>query len=92
MPSPRHSCAKSAATLGLVASAMVLPGCQNDAQNGLLFGSMLGAGLGAVIGHQSGEAGAGAAIGAGAGALTGYIIGNESDKGRSRRCDPNYTY
>jgi hypothetical protein len=80
------------AGLALAGSAMFLSGCQNDAQNGALFGTMLGAGLGAVIGHQSGEAGAGAAIGAGAGALTGYIIGNESDKGRGRRCDPNYSY
>ena len=92
MPTTNRRFTTPLAAFALTGLAMLLGGCQNDAQNGALFGSMLGAGLGAIIGHQSGEAGAGAAIGAGAGALTGYIIGNESDKGHSYRCDPNYSY
>ena len=56
------------------------------------LGAGAGAALGAIIGHQSGEAGAGAAIGAAVGGGTGYIVGNESDKKKANRYNPNYDY
>ncbi len=79
--------------LSLLTAAVLLPGCQSDAQTGALVGAGLGAGVGAIVGHQSRHAGEGAAIGAAAGALGGYIIGNESDKQRlERRQHPYYSY
>jgi len=74
----------------VIAVALLIGGCQNNAKTGALIGSGLGAATGAVIGNQSGETGAGAAIGTAVGAGTGYIVGNEMDKSEShaRPSDP----
>lgn len=81
----------TAAGCCLVAAIMIAGGCKSDAQNGALLGGAIGAGAGAVIGHNSGsgKGWAGAGIGAAAGALGGYIVGNEMDKDKARKQNPN---
>ena len=72
------------AVLGIVASALVLAGCETKAQEGALIGGGLGAGAGAIIGSTSGHAGGGAVIGGAIGAGSGAIIGNQSDQHKRR--------
>lgn len=72
------------ATVGVVAVALSLPGCETRAQEGALIGGALGAGTGAIIGNQTGHAGGGAAIGGAIGALSGAIIGDQSDQAQRR--------
>ncbi|MCI0630591.1 MAG: glycine zipper domain-containing protein [Phycisphaerales bacterium] len=78
--------------VAMIAAGVFFAGCRNDAGTFAAVGSALGAGAGAIIGHQSGHGAEGALIGAGAGALGGYILGNESDKHKMERYDPNYDY
>lgn len=72
-------------TLGLglvVACGIALTaGCENDAGNTALLGTAIGAGVGALAGGDIEGALIGGAIGGGAG----YMIGNESDKKKTRR-------
>jgi len=58
----------------------VTTGCETDAQNTALLGTALGAGVGALAGGDT----EGALIGAAVGGGTGYIVGNESDKQKTR--------
>jgi len=55
-------------------------GCETDAQNTALLGTAVGAGVGALAGGDT----EGTLIGAAVGGGTGYIIGNESDKQKTR--------
>jgi uncharacterized protein YcfJ len=55
-------------------------GCESDAQTGALIGTGAGAGIGQAIGHNTGSTLVGAGVGAGAG----YMIGNESDKKKTK--------
>src|SRR5512138_108388 len=75
---------KSIITVSLVVTlgfgALLLSGCESDAQTGALIGTAAGAGIGQAIGHNT----AGTLIGAGAGAVGGYLIGNESDKNKAK--------
>ena len=64
-----------------VALAIVLStGCETDAQNTALLGTAVGAGVGALAGGDTEGALIGAAVGGGAG----YVVGNESDKQKTR--------
>ena len=65
--------------LGLI--LMAVTGCETDAQNTALLGSAIGAGVGALAGGDT----EGTLIGAAVGGGTGYIIGNESDKKKTRQ-------
>ena len=71
-------------TLGLavvVACGIALTaGCESDAGNTALLGTAIGAGVGALAGGDVEGALIGGAIGGGAG----YMIGNESDKKKTR--------
>ena len=67
--------------LGLTIGAMLMTGCETDAQTGALIGAGIGAAAGAGLDHNN--RGRGAAIGAGVGAAGGYMAGNESDKKKS---------
>ena len=58
----------------------MLTGCETEAQNTALLGTAIGAGVGALAGGDTEGALIGAAVGGGAG----YIIGNESDKKKTR--------
>ncbi len=60
--------------------AMLLSGCESEAQRSALIGSAVGAGAGQLIGRDTQST----LIGAGVGAGTGYMIGNEQDKSRQR--------
>ena len=55
-------------------------GCESDAQTGALIGTAAGAGIGQAIGRDTGST----LIGAGVGGGAGYIIGNESDKKKTK--------
>jgi TolA-binding protein len=55
-------------------------GCESDAQTGALVGTAAGAGIGQAVGHDTGST----LIGAGVGAGAGYMIGNESDKKKTK--------
>lgn len=55
-------------------------GCESDAQTGALIGTAAGAGVGQAIGHNTQST----LIGAGVGAAGGYMIGNESDKKKTK--------
>lgn len=55
-------------------------GCESDAQTGALIGTAAGAGIGQAIGHNTEST----LIGAGVGAAGGYMIGNESDKKKTK--------
>jgi outer membrane lipoprotein SlyB len=55
-------------------------GCQSDAQTGAVIGGLAGAGIGQLAGGHTESTLIGAAVGTGAG----YIIGNESDKAKTR--------
>ncbi|MHC5006358.1 MAG: glycine zipper 2TM domain-containing protein [Planctomycetota bacterium] len=77
--STRSFVVRSILTACLVGSASTLGGC-NDAQAGALLGAGIGALAGQAIGHDTGSTVIGTAVGAGAG----YVIGNESDKAKSR--------
>lgn len=72
------------------ASALMLAGCQSDAQTG----GLIGAGLGALAGQAIGDNTTGTLIGAAVGAGAGYVIGNESDKNKARnsRYTERYEY
>ncbi len=71
-------------TLGLavvVACGIALTaGCESDAGNTALLGTAIGAGVGALAGGGTEGALIGGAVGGGAG----YMIGNESDKTKTR--------
>lgn len=83
------SAMRSGPVLCILALAALVAGCQSDAQSGALFGAGLGALAGQAIGHNTEATLIGTAIGAGAG----YIIGNESDKEKSRyRRSDDYGY
>ena len=82
---------KSYGTVGLVAVALALAGCeamgtaaQSKTTQGAVLGSALGAATGAIIGNQSDHAGAGTAIGAGLGALGGGLIGHAMEENSQR--------
>ncbi|MHC4768196.1 MAG: glycine zipper 2TM domain-containing protein [Planctomycetota bacterium] len=77
--STRSLVVRSVLAACLVGSAAALGGC-NDAQAGALLGAGIGALAGQAIGHDTGSTVIGTAVGAGAG----YVIGNESDKAKSR--------
>jgi len=66
------------ATLTLMLA--IFTGCETDAQNTALLGTAVGAGVGALAGGDT----EGALIGAAVGGGTGYIVGNESDKQKTR--------
>ena len=67
--------------LAISATGMVLlTGCETDAQNTALLGTAIGAGVGALAGGDTEGALIGAAVGGGAG----YVVGNESDKQKTR--------
>ena len=68
-----------------IACLLNVSGCQTDAQTWSLLGAGIGAAAGAGLDHD--KRGRGAAIGGAVGAGTGYIVGNESDKAKSRRSD-----
>jgi uncharacterized protein YcfJ len=76
---------KSIITVMLVVSTavgiLVMSGCESDAQTGALIGTAAGAGIGQAIGRNT----AGTLIGAGVGAAGGYMIGNESDKNKTKK-------
>jgi hypothetical protein len=55
-------------------------GCESDAQTGALIGAGAGAGIGQAIGHNTESTLIGGAVGGGAG----YMIGNESDKRKTK--------
>lgn len=61
--------------------AMLVSGCETEAQNKALLGSAIGAGAGQLIGRDTQSTMIGAGVGAGAG----YMIGNEQDKARQRQ-------
>ncbi|MBN1391852.1 MAG: hypothetical protein JW947_03505 [Sedimentisphaerales bacterium] len=63
-------------SLGLIFSC----GCESDAQTGALIGTAAGAGIGQAIGRDTGST----LIGAGVGGGAGYMIGNESDKKKTK--------
>ena len=71
-------------TLGLAVvlacGIALMAGCENDAGNTALLGTAIGAGVGALAGGDVEGALIGGAIGGGAG----YMIGNESDKKKTR--------
>ncbi len=71
-------------TLGLavvvVCGIAFTAGCENDAGNTALLGTAIGAGVGALAGGGTEGALIGGAVGGGAG----YMIGNESDKKKTR--------
>lgn len=68
-------------TLVIVSLGLALTcGCESDAQTGALIGTAAGAGIGQAIGHDTGST----LIGAGVGAAGGYMIGNESDKKKTK--------
>jgi len=69
------------ALLATIALGIALTtGCETDAQNTALLGTAVGAGVGALAGGDTEGTLIGAAVGGGAG----YIIGNESDKKKTR--------
>ena len=69
------------ALLATIALGIALTtGCETDAQNTALLGTAVGAGVGALAGGDTEGTLIGAAVGGGAG----YIIGNESDKQKTR--------
>lgn len=76
---------KTIIMVGLVVSlglgTVILTGCESDAQTGALIGTAAGAGIGQAIGHNT----TGTLIGAGVGAAGGYLIGNESDKNKTKK-------
>jgi hypothetical protein len=55
-------------------------GCESDAQTGALIGTAAGAGVGQAIGRDTQST----LIGAGVGGAAGYMIGNESDKKKTK--------
>ncbi len=61
---------------GLVITASLSVGCENNAKTNAL----IGAGVGAVLGQALGGSTEATLIGAGVGAAGGYAIGNEQDK------------
>ncbi len=67
-------------TLVLACGIAFTAGCENDAGNTALIGTAVGAGIGALAGGGTEGALIGGAIGGGAG----YMIGNESDKKKTR--------
>ncbi len=69
-----------AALVGVI-SMVGLMGCQTDAQTGALVGGLGGAALGQAIGGDTEST----LIGTGVGAGAGYIVGNESDKAKTRQ-------
>jgi hypothetical protein len=71
----------AALTLCVGMGTLVMSGCESDAQTGALIGTAAGAGIGQAIGHNTG----GTLIGAGVGAAGGYLIGNESDKNKTKK-------
>jgi len=88
---------RNAAALGIVATAMLLSGCesmgtaaQSKTVQGAALGTALGAATGAIIGNQSDHAGAGTAIGAGLGAIGGGLLGNALEE-NSRRSQQQST-
>ena len=69
------------ALLATIALAIAFTtGCETDAQNTALLGTAIGAGVGALAGGDTEGTLIGAAVGGGAG----YIVGNESDKQKTR--------
>jgi len=67
-------------TLVVACGIAFTTGCENDAGNTALLGTAIGAGVGALAGGDAEGALIGGAIGGGAG----YMIGNESDKKKTR--------
>ena len=82
---------RNATVLGMMATAMLLSGCesmgtaaQSKTVQGAALGTALGAATGAIIGNQSDHAGAGTAIGAGLGALGGGLLGHALEENSQR--------
>ena len=71
-------------TLTIGWTTILVTGCESDAQTGAGIGSLMGAGIGAIAGYQTGRPVEGALIGGAVGGGTGYIVGNESDKAKTR--------
>jgi uncharacterized protein YcfJ len=71
-------------TMSLVAalsiSAVILTGCESDAQLGALIGAGAGAGVGQAIGRNT----EGTLIGTALGLAGGYIVGNEIEKKKEK--------
>ena len=66
--------------LALGFGLVFITGCESDAQTGAVIGGLTGAGIGQLAGRHPESTLIGAAVGAGAG----YMIGNESDKGKTQ--------
>lgn len=88
---------RNVTALGIVATAMLLSGCesmgtaaQSKTVQGAALGTALGAATGAIVGNQSDHAGAGTAIGAGLGAIGGGLLGNALEE-NSRRSQQQST-
>ena len=61
-------------------TAVLISGCQSDAQTGALIGGAAGAGIGQLAGKDTKSTLIGAAVGTGAG----YMLGNETDKKKTK--------
>ena len=55
-------------------------GCQSDAQTGAVLGSLAGAGIGQIAGRSTEST----LIGAAVGGTAGYMLGNESERKKTR--------
>jgi len=64
----------------VIASSLLLVGCESDAQRGAAAGAIAGAGIGQAVGRNPESTLLGAAVGGGAG----YMLGNESDKRQAK--------
>jgi phage tail tape-measure protein len=64
----------------MIATGILVAGCETEAQKGAGLGALAGAGVGAIVGHQSGNAATGALVGGAVGGGTGYMLGSEGDK------------
>lgn len=64
----------------VVYAAVLISGCQSDAQTGALIGGAAGAGIGQLAGKDTKSTLIGAAVGSGAG----YMLGNEADKKKTK--------
>jgi outer membrane lipoprotein SlyB len=67
-------------TLAIGSTIIFVTGCESDAQTGAVIGGLTGAGIGQLAGGHTESTLIGAAVGTGAG----YMIGNESDKAKTR--------
>jgi hypothetical protein len=72
---------KSLIMLLILLVSLIISGCSSDAGNTALLGTAIGAGVGALAGGDTEGALVGAAVGGG----SGYIIGNESDKNKTKQ-------